>query len=126
MSDKDELRLKIAELKGWRMYEPTKDNPPYRLIVTKENYDDNPYWSRTHNPKHIDASIDIWPNWPESIEDCYMLEDEIPEDRQDSYVSCLEDEILRDGAFIISTFDLVHSTPIQRCRAYIAWREASQ
>jgi hypothetical protein len=102
MTENDEIRLKIAKLKGW----------------TADEY---------NNALEFDAPEGhnkYLPNWPESIKDCYALEDEIPEDQQDDYISKLEDVILRDGAFVVSGFDMVHATPTQRCKAWIAWKES--
>jgi len=105
MTENDELRMKIAKLKGWKNF-----------------YIKDGYLAGEHE---LSPKMFVVPNYPESIADCYDLEDEIPEDQRMEYIRQLTLIIKTEyGDKPFNLWTLAHATPAQRCNAYIAWRES--
>ena len=116
--DKTELRIKIAELLGWT------------------DIRDDPFGEGLYGFLQ-DRQTSYLSDWTNKIEDAYQLEDEIPEDQRPIYVKALYDLVKPDLTGIDFnnrdeldrannnyTWSLIHATPEQRCRAWVAWREA--
>jgi hypothetical protein len=129
MEELDELRIAIAKAKGWKIYDMVEDKylsrylyplPPGaeidKSIFEEVGVIDKPlHWRR-------DA-----PDWPRDIAAAYELEAEIPEDQRKAYTGELIAVIAHDckEAGINSNYWMYfHATPEQRCRAYLAWKEA--
>jgi len=111
----DEIRMKIAELKGWE-------------FVPKTNIGQ---WGWKHNGKFIDYEIDA-PNWPENIADAWELVEEWRANGEvDSIVYKTSD--IPDFK-MVDTVHLRHSyiyseadtAPLAICLAYIAWKESQK
>ena len=100
----DELRRRIAELKGWTIQgEMGGELAGYLPSGAR--------FSRV-------------PNWPENISDTWELEDEIPGNQINDYAEIL-DRIVHDEfkPYYPSKWDLLHASPRQRCLAWIEWKE---
>jgi len=129
--DKTELRIKIAELLGWT---DIRDDPfgegLYGFLQDRQTSYLSDWTNTSRRPSYLS-------DWTNKIEDAYQLEDEIPEDQRPIYVKALYDLVKPDLTGIDFnnrdeldrannnyTWSLIHATPEQRCRAWVAWREA--
>jgi hypothetical protein len=131
MEELDELRLRIAKAQGYRVatfgiMEYASLFPPGEVIPD--------------NATTLDLAdyLDSVPDWTGNIADAWELEDELPDDGRQQYLMSLyrliTPEILGgvpdnptqaeiDKANNDYIWALVHATPEQRCRAYLAWKE---
>lgn len=105
MDELDELRLRIAKAEGW-ILNPLYD-PLHKWIEPAPLY------------RRIDP-----PNWPRDVAAAFELEDEIPESERLRYTDCLIRVIYGEAPLKGRIWDIAHATPEQRCRAYLAWKEA--
>jgi hypothetical protein len=97
----NELRHKIAEVKGWIVQESLTE-----------------LW-------YLDE-IDRWqiiPNWPVNIADAWELEEEVPTEKRSEYTQEL-DKIIHGNfkPYHPSKWDLLHASPRDRCLAYLEWK----
>jgi hypothetical protein len=104
MNELDELRLKIAKIKGWAF--------PGETTQGDIDYLNN----------HYGRSYQGIPDWPRDIAAAYELEGALSEDQRIMYYAFLWRAIQFDGAAhnkAVGGFDIAHATPEQRCRAYL-------
>jgi hypothetical protein len=125
VNELDELRLRIAKLKGWSgiRYDNIRrkcvGEPPEEPGIFRLNY-----------------SV---PDWTGDIAESYQLESEISETERGVYLMALYQIVKPDptGVNFDSQEDvdranndymwsLVHATPEQRCRAWLAWKESKK
>lgn len=98
----DELRIKIAEAKGWR-------HKSRNVWINPIGFEDTPK------------------DWPYEIADAWELESEIADAvEQWSYtnelIRIVYSTLLVDRC---QSFAFAHATPRQRCEAWLSWKEAA-
>jgi hypothetical protein len=134
---KDELRITIAKRLGYfASYSKFKLNDkvqrwccivsPFEELCSSFGDNEQEAWGLSIHPDTGEL-----PDWTRSWDDVMTLESEIPEDQRNDYARRLAKIILDDWPMFktganVMWWSLAHATPEQRCRAYLAWKEAVQ
>ena len=110
--DAEQLRMAIAKAKGWRDLFVEND----LLWGTTEIANEN--WIG-------DIMLEV-PHWPTSIADAWELEEELNPSERNEYGGWLS--AIADYTQTIADYDwtLIHATPLQRCQAWLLWRNEDQ
>jgi hypothetical protein len=119
-----ELRKRIAELQGYEVQHKFSNGQDewYRLYLNGVPYGepkDNPGWALCEQ-----GAWNFTPNYPESIEAAYRLEESVPVDKRAEYYFFLSAVLRLDG--LHKMFDVAHSTARQKSEAWLAWYDKSK
>lgn len=130
MDELDELRLKIAQAKGWRFWKMDANPKMQYACPPGENPEPMGYG---HRMTEVDTVTCAWAfdddatDWPRSIADAWTLEAEIPEDQRIAYSNILYEIVRVDDNYTNGLrWALAHATPEQRCRAWLAWKTGAR
>lgn len=125
----EEIRLEIAERKNWVF--PHEEE--YMHYVTHDMALDcgEPGMEGMPMPEIVFVEGDGEPpNWPADIAAAWELEGEVPEDEHEIYARILNgivnrwyDSALERGENVEhQRYYLIHAAPLQRCKAWLAWK----
>lgn len=109
MTENEEIRLKIAKLKGWTVL-------PYPA---------QPKWQRP-TASGVECLYEL-PNWPESIADAWELFEEfISENKHLSCGIAIEPLVSHEWVASLGYWRSYGATaPLAICKAWIAWKEGN-
>lgn len=117
----DEIRLKIAQLKGWKVYVSNKNNLPIRAVWSKNDYSDNEFWIETtyrHAMPPVEGGAPF-PNWSTDPAAAVGLVEEMA-----VYVEIRHVGDRWDCGFELYTYYRAETFCRAICDAYVAWKEA--
>lgn len=123
MDGLDELRLKIAKAKGYYIFRIPQIIIKEYVWVMSPDGTSLGQAGATEEDAWI-LSLAFLPNWPRDIAAAFELENEIPPEERPNYEFHLIDITQAGGDCGLELWALIHATPEQRCRAYLAWKEA--
>ena len=125
--DDNEIRIKIAELQGWKWHEWPDGNGGTCKALRR---DENVIYGAWVDDGRVLVTFEL-PDWPNDIAAAFELVGEIPDDvGRRSFVGFLmqltwTEFYQEDEPFptLMDCWRLAHATPRQICEAWIGWKD---
>jgi hypothetical protein len=119
----NELRVKVAELCGWKRYGPPFGDEYRPQCWTRQPFDPNLdlLWTEGNIPNDHTYNL---PDYPNDLDACHEMEKLLHESQFDDYCTKLWHITNTGTGEVVGQFELICATAEQRCRAFVATMEA--